>query len=77
MFPVTGSIATTAPFMSPSASQAAFCTFGSMVSSIDPPVTGLPENRALICSKNCDEFLPVKKSFDAASRPVAPLKNEK
>ncbi len=47
-------------FMLPRASQATCCTFGSMVSSTEPPITALPENSALICSKNCAEFLPVK-----------------
>lgn len=42
IFPVVGSIATAAPFLSPSASNAAFCTAGSIVVITLPGSARLP-----------------------------------
>ena len=60
MAPVFGSSATTAPCRFPSASQAACCTFGSIVVSIAAPFGFCPVRIAFNWSRNCWFAVPLR-----------------
>lgn len=60
MAPVRGSIAATAPFLSPSFSNAAFCAAGLSVVTTLPPCFFSPVNMPIVRSKNSRSSLPVR-----------------
>ena len=66
----SGSIATTAPRWFPSASYAAFCTFGSMVSCTEAPFGSWPVTMFCSRSRTWLDAVPASCAFSAPSMPV-------
>ena len=72
--PVFGWMATTAPRWLPSASYAAFCTFGSIVSCTEAPFGSCPVTMFCRRSSTWSDEVPASWAFSAPSMPVgAPI----